>query len=216
MNTDKIEIIWQAICKTLIYFQSNWLALAAFILSLIALAITWRQNIKNRQYANDKELVEQLKQSLELAFKSLSTNDNGQPTNNRLRWLTAARHIARFRELQLSLKTRLYKIICEEHEEYWRDKIYNLLAHIKDSNFFKCIDPEEMEENEIDMMSAAIVYSFSVWKEGRPDPVDNMSLEEIIQKYKQLLTPFHLHRPFLDYVEKKAPGLLKKVRGIDS
>jgi len=74
MNTDKIEIIWQVICKALIYFQSNWLALSAFIISLIALAITLHQNIKNRQYANDKELVEQLKQSLELAFKSLSMN----------------------------------------------------------------------------------------------------------------------------------------------
>ena len=216
MNTDKIEIIWQVICKALIYFQSNWLALAAFIISLIALAITLHQNIKNRQYANDKELVEQLKQSLELAFKSLSTNDNVQPTNNRLRWLTAARHLARFRELQFLLKTKLYKTICEEHEEYWRDKIYNLLARIKESSFFKCIDPEEMEEEEIDMMSAAIVYSFSVWKEGRPDPIDNMSLEEIIHKHKLLLTPFKVHRPFLDYVEMKAPGLLKKVRGHSS
>jgi HD-GYP domain-containing protein (c-di-GMP phosphodiesterase class II) len=216
MNTDKIEIIWQAICKTLLYFQSNWLALAAFILSLISLVITLRQNIKNRKYADDKELVEQLKQSLELAFKSLSTNENGQPTNIRLRWLTAARHIARYRELQLSLKTKLYMTICEEHEEYWRDKIYNLLAHINDSSFFKCIDPEEMEEEEIDMMSAAIVYSFSVWKEGRPDPIDNMSLEEIIHKHKLLLTPFKVHRPFLDYVEKKSPGLLKKVKGHNS
>ncbi len=216
MHTDKIEIIWQAICKALIYFQSNWLAFAAFILSLVSLVITLRQNIKNRHYANDKELVEQLKQSLELAFKSLFIDENGQPTNIRLRWLTAARHIARYRELQLSLKTKLYMTICEEHEEYWRDKIYNLLAYIKDSSFFKSIDPEEMEEGEIDMMSAAIVYSFSVWKEGRPDPIDNMGLEEIIHKHKLLLTPFKVHRPFLDYVEKKSPGLLKRLRGNDS
>jgi hypothetical protein len=140
-------------------------------------------------------------------------NENGHPTNIRLRWLTAARHIARYYELQLSLKTKLYMTICEEHEEYWRDKIYNLLRHIKDSSFFKCIDPEEMEEEEIDMMSAANVYSFSVWKEGRPDPIDNMSLEEIISNHKLLLTPFKEHRPFLDYVEKKSPGPLKKVRG---
>ena len=91
-----------------------------------------------------------------------------------------------------------------------------MLARIEDSSFFQCINPEEMEEEEIDMMSAAVVYSFSVWKEGRPDPLDSMDLEKIIQQYKQLLTPFHIHRPFLDYVEKKAPGLIKKARSINS
>lgn len=218
MNIDRVELIWEVICKTLRYFQDNWLALAAFILSLISLFIALRKNIKDRQYANDKELVEQLKQSLELAFKSLVTNNNDEqpPTNNRLRWLTAARHISRYRELQLSLKTSLYKTICEEHEEYWRDKVYNLLARINNSSFFECINPEEMEKEEIDLMSAAVVYSFSVWKEDRSDPLDNMSLEEIIQKYKELLTPYRLHRPFLDYVEKKVPSLAKRVRKINS
>jgi len=213
MNSDKIETIWAGICKALNYFQDNWLALAAFVLSLITLAVTWRKNIKDRQYNNDKELVEQLKLSLELAFKSLSTGENGPPTNIRLRWLTAARHIARFRELQLSIKTKLFKTICEEHEEFWRDKIYNLLAYIEDSNFFRCINPDEMEEEKIDIRSAAVVYSFSVWKEGRPDPLDHMSLENIIVKYK-LYSP--LHRHFWGYVKKEKPTLADKVKGASS
>ncbi len=213
MKIDKIEIIWEGICKALNYFQDNWLALAAFVLSFITLAVTWRKNFKDRQYNNDKELVEQLKLSLELAFKSLSSDGNGPPTNIRLRWLTAARHIARFRELQLSIKTKLYKTICEEHEEYWRDKIYNLLAHIENSNFFRSINPDEMEEETIDIRSAAVVYSFSVWKEGRSDPLDNMSLEEIIVKYK-LYSP--LYRHFWDYVKKEKPTLADKVKGASS
>ena len=208
-----IEMIWQIICKALVYFQSNWLALAAFVLSLISLSVTWWKNIKDRKYNNDKELVEQLKLSLELAFKSLSTNENGPPTNIRLRWLTAARHIARFRELQQALKTKLYKTVSEEHEEFWRDKIYNLLAKIEDSNFFKCINPDEMEAEVIDIRSAAVIYSFSVWKEGRPDPLDNMSLEEIILKYK-LYSP--LHRHFWDFVEKERPALADKVKRVSS
>jgi hypothetical protein len=218
MNIDRVEPIWNAICKALIYFQDNWLALAAFILSLISLFIALSKNIKDRQYANDKELVEQLKQSLELAFKSLVTNNSNElpPTNNRLRWLTAARHISRYRKLKLSLKTSLYKTICEEHEEYWRDKVYNLLALIDNSSFFECINPEEMEKEEIDLTSAAVVYSFSVWQQEKSDPLDNMSLEEIIQKYKELLTPYRLHRPFLDYAEKKVPNLVKRVRDDNS
>jgi hypothetical protein len=208
-----IEMIWQIICEALVYFQSNWLALAAFVSSLISLSVTWCKNIKDRQYNNDKELVEQLKLSLELAFRSLSINQNGPPTNIRLRWLTSARHIARFRELQQALKTKLYKTVCEEHEEFWRDKIYNLLAQIKDSSFFKCINPDEMKEEVIDIRSAAVIYSFSVWKEGRPDPLDNMSLEEIILKYK-LYSP--LHRHFWDFVKKERPALADKVKSVSS
>ena len=214
MNTDNVEKTGEVLCEIIKYFQHNWLALAAFILSVISLSITLFKNIKDRRYANDKELVEQLKQSLELAYKSLAPNHNdSQPTNNRLQWLTSARHIVRYRELQLSLNTSLYKTICEEHEEYWRGKVYSLLAHIDRSSFFESINTEEMKEEEIDIRSAAIVYSFSVWKEGRPDPLNNMPLEEIIQKYK-LLSP--LHRHFWDYVEKKSPGLAEKVKNINS
>jgi hypothetical protein len=214
MNIDHFELLWIALHTILLYFRDNWLALAAFILSIISLWITWLKNIKDRQYANDKELVEQLKQSLELAFKSLAPSKNsGPPTNNRLRWLAAARHIARYRELQSSLKTSLHKTICEEHEEYWRDKVCKLLQRIDDSRFFESINPEEMEEEKIDLRSAAVVFSFSVWKEDRPDPLDSMSLEEIIKKYK-LFSPCHRH--FWGYVERTAPGLATKVKGNNS
>jgi len=48
MNIDKVELIWDVICKILIYFQDNWLAPSAFILSVISLSITWRKNITDR------------------------------------------------------------------------------------------------------------------------------------------------------------------------
>ena len=213
MNIYQSEQFWEELYKALLFFRDNWLALAAFILSIISLYITWRKNIKDRQYANDKELVEQLKQSLELAFKSLASNrDNGPPTNIRSRWLAAARHISRYRDLQSFLKTSLHKTICEEREEYWRNKVYNLLKRIDDSRFFESINPE-MEEEKIDLRSAAVVFSFSVWKEGRPDPLDKMSLEEIIKKYK-LFTPRHRH--FWGYVEKTAPNIASKIKSTNS
>lgn len=214
MNTNQSEQLWEALYKGLLLFIDNWLALAAFLLSIVSLYITWRINIKDRQYANDKDLVEQLKQSLELAFNSLVTsNENGPPTNIRLQWLAAARHISRYRELQSSLKTSLHKTICEEQEEYWRDKVYNLLQRIDDSRFFESINPEEMAEEKIDLMSAAVVFSFSEWKEGRSDPLDKMSMEEIIRKYK-LFTPRYKH--FWRYVETMAPDIAGKIKGPNS
>jgi hypothetical protein len=214
MNMSQFELLWHALLKALLYFKGNWLALVAVILSLISLWITWHKNIKDRRYANDKDLVEQLKQSLELPYKSLALRDDSErPTNIRLRWLAAARHIARYRELQSSLKTSLHKTICEEQEEYWRDKVYGLLQHIDDSRFFEPIDPEKFEKDKIDLRSAAVVFSFSVWKEGRPDPLDNMTLEEIIQNYK-LFSPIHMH--FWDYVQRTAPEITKKIKRTNS
>ena len=181
----------------------------SLIIAAISLSITWRKNVKDREYANDKELLEQLKQSLELAYRSLATDNNGFPINNRLRWLAAARHISRYRQLQSSLRTPLYKVICEEQEEYWRNRVYNLLQRIENSRFFESINPDEMTEEMIEPKSAAIVYSFSVWKEGMPDPLESMGFEEIVNKYN-LFSP--LQRHFREYIERKHPKLAEKVK----
>ena len=181
----------------------------SLIIAAISLSITWRKNVKDREYANDKELLEQLKQSLELAHRSLATDNNGFPINNRLRWLAAARHISRYRQLQSSLRTSLYKVICDEQEEYWRNRVYNLLQRVENSHFFEYINPDEMTEEMIEPKSAAIVYSFSVWKEGMPDPLESTGFEEIVNKYN-LFSP--LQRHFREYIERKHPKLAEKVK----
>lgn len=210
MNPQQIDQTAQVLRDGVFYFRDNWLAFAAFILSIVSLAITWRMNIVNRRYANDKELVDQLKQSLELTYMSLATGDDkSPPTNSRLRWLTSARHISRYRELNRRLKTSLYRTISAEQEEYWRNRVYNLLQRIDDSKFFECVNPEEMVEEKIEPKSAAIVYSFSVWKEGMPDPLDSMSFEEIVWRYN-LFSP--LHRHFRAYIERRYPGLAEKAK----
>jgi len=165
--------------------------------------------VKDRNYFHDKELIEQLKQSLELAYKSLWCGDeSGNPTNIRMRWLSAARRIERYRELKTTLKTSIHKTICDEQEEYWSDKIHSLLQRISDEAFFKSIDPENMVEEEIDIKSAAIVFSFSVWKEDRSDPLDSVDLESIIQAHK-LYSP--IYRSFWYYVQRSRPELAKKI-----
>ena len=68
-----------------------------------------------------------------------------------------------------------------------------------------------MEEETIEPTSAAIIYSFSLWKKGIIDPIETMSFEEIIQKYN-LFSP--LNRHFRDFVIRKYPGLFKKVKDI--
>ena len=107
---------------------SNWLSIAAIAISSISLLIILIKNVKDRRYFKDKELLEQLKNSMELAFNSIAIErgDNPFPTNNRLSWLTSARHIVRYRQLRKFLKTKLYKTLCDEQEEYWRNQFYKL------------------------------------------------------------------------------------------
>jgi hypothetical protein len=194
----------------------NDVSIASLIISLVSLAVagislfvTWRKNLKDRQYANDKELLEHLKQSLKLAYESL-VMENGHPVNDRLRWLTAARHIARYRKLSDALGTPLFKNICEEQEEYWRNRMYVLLSKIESSGFYEAINTDQMIHEIIEPRSAAIVHSFSVWKEGRVDPLDDMSFEDIVSKH-QLFSPSHRH--FEDFIKAKYPKLAEKVKG---
>lgn len=194
--------------EILSYFRDNWLALAAFVLSVASLAFTIRRGIKDRRYANDKELVEQLKQSLRLAYEAVAAT-SGSPTNLRTRWLTSARHIVRYRELKRFLRTKLYSTICDEQEEYWNDKFYDLLRKITESTFFEAVDPEAMEKEQIEPTSAAIVYSMSVWRKDKPDPIDAETFESIVKRY-ELFSPLYIH--FREYILQKHPALADKAK----
>ena len=184
------------------------ISIISLVISGILLSISWRKNVKDRQYSNDKELLEQLKQSLDLAYHSLAPDGDRPPINNRLRWLTSARHIVRYRQISNSLNTPLYRTICEEQEEYWRNRFYILLGKIDSSGYYEAINPDEMVPENIEPRSAAIVHSFSVWKEGRSDPLEDMSFEDIVRNYK-LFSPLHLH--FREYIKRKYPNLADKV-----
>lgn len=199
----------QVIKNLLLYFKDNWLALLALLISIISLLITLIKNIKDRRYAKDKELLEQLKQPLELAYRSLVIEGNNidSLTNDRLCWNTSARHIIRYWDLKKSLKTKLYKTICEEQEEHWRSEIYKLLDTIPNSNFY--MNPDSMNEEGIDPKAAADVHAFSDWKKGKADPIDTVSFEEIVCEYDL----FSLrHRHFREYIEKVFPESAEKIK----
>ena len=161
---------------------SLWLSLAAFGISLFSASFTLWKHCKDRQYADDKELLELLEQSIRLAYEAIAT-ENGTPTNIPLRWRTSARHIVRYQSLKPSLKTKLYKTLCDEQEEYWRERFYALLQRITDRDFFTSINLDGMEKEYIELKAAAVVYSMSVWPQGKPEPHDDVNLESLVQDY---------------------------------
>jgi hypothetical protein len=73
-----------------------------------------------------QKLLDQAQLSLERAYDALSRNGQeiSPPAPDRLNWLTAARHIQRYKSLKSKLTDTTHRVICEEQEEYWRHRIY--------------------------------------------------------------------------------------------
>lgn len=192
------------------YLLKNWIAILALIISLGSLCLSYIKNVKDRDYSSDKDLFDQLKNKLRMAHEAIYPSPDFKiPVNDRLQWLIAARHIERYRELKQNLKTKLYKTICEEHEQFWSDQFYKTLNKIPDSKFFNYVNIDEMEEEGIDLRSAAVVYSFAVWNHERHDPISKISLNKIITDYK-LYSP--INRNFWDYFERIKPEQAKEIK----
>jgi hypothetical protein len=192
--------------------QVNYiLPIISLIISIIALLITWRKFVRDRNYSDDKELTEQLKLSLKQAYDSVALNSGSEPapTNDRLCWLTAARHISTYWSLFGRLRTDLYKTLCAEQEEFWRHRFYLLLKKIDSSAFFKSINQDSMLPEQIEPTSAAVLYSFSKWQKGKLDPLQGRSFEQLVNQY-ELFCPSCRH--FQDYVERDFPGLAERVK----
>lgn len=79
----------------------------------------------NRRDRESKNHLDQAILTLQRAHAAL-TND-GQCEHarpDRLVWLTAARHIETYKVLKRGVTEPSHKVLCEDHEEYWRHRVY--------------------------------------------------------------------------------------------
>ncbi len=178
------------------FWLSDWIAVCAVIVAIVSLSVTWRSAAGQRRMQNDREVLNQLILSLERSYSALSTNETPRVklSRDRLAWLTAARHLIAYKELKQRLKTKLYQALCDEHEEFWRHQFYVLLEGADSADFFKPVDLDEMNQENIDPTSAAVVYAFSKWPDGRVDPLDAVSFEKIVKENDLFSGPYrHFH-----------------------
>ncbi|PMG74836.1 hypothetical protein [Vibrio lentus] len=133
--------------------------------------------------AHDKEIVLQAKVSLEWAYESLELDSEGLPNPDRISWLTSSRHILRYYLLRDCLKTKLYKTICAEHEEYWSHKFYILFSDdtFESSDYFSSPGNGKCQEN-IVVESAMVLSAFSNWQSEVNDPLDSVDQQDLINK----------------------------------
>lgn len=163
------------------------IALASAIVSVIAVYVPWRNT-------HDSEIFAEAVRALERAYEVLTEQgkETGPPRADRLNWLTTARHIESFKSLKTRLKTKLYRTLCEENEEYWRHQFYLTLFR----------NPRYTEayyvNGQIEPRSALILYSFASWPKGKRDPIDLLDLKEFWEESEEM----RLNAGFKEYLRR--------------
>lgn len=142
------------------------------------------------------EILAQASTSLEYAFNTLTASGTQiPPEQNRLNWLTAARHLIRYRALQRRL-SGIQQEICAEREEFWRHRFYLALRALETKfGYFERVPghTEESSAKSIVPKSALVVLAFAEWPADLEDPLDSISEAEILKGRETLL---NRHRAF--------------------
>ena len=162
------------------------LTVLSIFIAYLSYRSSQKKSLSDQQTQHDKEIFEQALQSLKWAFETI-TNDmkDGVPDPCRLKWLTCARHLSRYYKLKDFLLTDTYKLICEENEEYWRQKFHVLLNQkaLRDKRYYMNMSRSEWPEN-IEIKSAMIINVFSNWPESKADPLDDIEELNLIKDGK--------------------------------
>jgi hypothetical protein len=158
-----------------------------------------------RRMQNSQEILNQAVLSLERAYRSLTQDEREvqPPAPDRLNWLTAARHLERYKKLKAKLAIETHRTVCEEHEEYWRHKVYVCLdapEKLSLSYYSEKLQPERRLG--IEPRSALVVHEFAKWPEGQEDPIDEVDAKAIVERGEALEGNHGLRR----YLETRPEG----------
>jgi len=172
----------------------EWIEIAGLgvsILTLVSIGIaylTYKANARkqndDRIRDRDKELLDQAQKSMQWAYEALTDDGkNNPPIADRLNWLTSARHLLRAKKLADRIEHQTYRVIYDEIEEYWRHRFYVLLSHesLRKWTYYADQGRPDHPEN-IEVTSALVIIDFSNWKEGVPDPTNEVDRNALIDR----------------------------------
>lgn len=151
--------------------------------SVYSIYIPWKNN-------HDSEVFKESILSLERAYRSLTRDSDvdGTPVSDRLNWLTSARHLESYKSLKNSLKTKLYRRLCQEHEEHWRHEFYLRILNNR------ILDVSYFEKGPIETRSAIVVYGFAAWPNDKQDRIDDLDVEALFKESELLMGNYGLQR----------------------
>jgi hypothetical protein len=146
----------------------------------------------------DRELFTQAVLAMERAYAVLTDDGkNVAPAPiNRYRWLTSARHIERFKLLRARIKSDLYALLCDEHQEYWRYRFNECLRpdEVESSEHFHYLDTgHRAGPNGVEGRSALVLFAFAGWQMGTKDPLDLIDVDALLRSSQGALHSRGLH-----------------------
>lgn len=149
--------------------------------SVVAMCVSgyfaWLAINVNRKDRESKNHLDQAILSLQRAHAALTDDgrcEHARP--DRLVWLNAARHIETYKVLKRGVTELSHKVICEDHEEYWRHRVY--LAIDMHALYQPGWYDEDRTTGKLGLAppSLLIIYGFASWPEGKIDPIDQADL----------------------------------------
>lgn len=168
------------------------------LLSAFWIALTYRLNSRKaeeeRKWIHSKLMMEEAVEALGNAYRVLTVNEAAKvPPNDRLIWLTVARHLLAGEKLSREITDKAHKKVFNEKQEFWRARFYSLLDPLgqeggpMDEQYFAddikhtvMYSPEDRAP--LVEQSVAKVLRFCSWPEERKDllqAVPKFSEEEI-------------------------------------
>lgn len=163
-------------------------AIASPIVSIVAMGVSafiaWTAIKTPQKDRESKNHLDQAILSLQRAHAALTDDGRSEHAQaDRMNWLTAARHIETYKVLKNGVTEPSHKVLCEDHEEYWRHRIYLAIDmhNIHQSSWYD--ENRAIRKSCLSPASLLIVYGFATWPEDKEDPIDLADLEAIAKQH---------------------------------
>ena len=158
------------------------------LVSTVAMCVSgffaWKAIKTNRSDRESKNHLDQAILSLQRAHAALTDDGKSEHARpDRMNWLTAARHIETYKVLKRGVTEPSHKVLCEDHEEYWRHRIHLAV------NMYNIMQPGwydgdyATQKSGLYPPSLLIIYGFASWPENKEDPIDHADLAGIAREH---------------------------------
>ncbi|MBB3291683.1 hypothetical protein FHT39_000322 [Mitsuaria sp. BK045] len=179
------KVTWDA--TTMATVASAVFAGLSAIFAAVSAILSARTIKVQQQTQASQAILQQAELSLQWAWEALTEQGKhvDPPLADRLNWLTAARHIERYKQLKLAITDSAHKTICEEREEFWRHRFYLSLPAktYLQPGYLRTQTPMQ---NGLEKTSVAVVFAFSSWPESKQDPIADVHVQNLLEGSKVL------------------------------
>ena len=182
------------------------------------IATTNRHRAEDKRKTSEEYLKEAIK-ILERAYE-IFTDDGTNvcpPRNDRLLWLTTARMILRYYKIKAQINQTDLSEIVQEHEEYWRVQLYNVLNQNTSNFTVGYFQPSgnRYGGDTVHRDSIGVIFDFAKWYDDSEDPLNSA---DVISMYAKGALPLDQHgaRSFIEQYEEYFSKIVQRKSELES